>query len=725
VPLSGATSLEARIVPCDALPEIALQIVARPLDDSTEASPVEIELPLGTVQGRLNLARAQSWSVRVVAPGLWSEEHRASSRSDDRMHLHVWPEARLAGKLEVPRNETLPQELILRLQPVRQTAGGAPACAVEEIVSRCRTESDGAFSCALPAGRWNLRIKAEGWSPNFSWDLPLQSGRPLRIGSVLLRRGATILGEVTTVDGPASPEATLVELLPFDATIPESDSIGRRARAERAKLNAQGFFVFEDVSPGLYRIRAHQPGYSEAGFGPLEVVAGGDTRLIQPIVLSPPVRLVVQIEPVHTQLGGVWTVEVSGEAEAERSSQPVKGQADDEGRWASPELVPGAYLVEVFDERGNRFAWRDSVEIVGVDAFLAIDLDLVRVKGRVSMGDDPVSGEIWFGGETGTERVRATSDEEGEFEIVLPRAGAWVVDVVARDSGIRFRGHEVEVTEGDELQIDLPATEIAGEVLDGNGRPVPGAMVRMVLLGSDSALISAETGADGDFSVRGVREGAYWIHAESGVKSSSTVLVEVAEGLPSTSLRLVVEERRSYTGRVLSGHGGVAGAVVVGLPTSGAGPPEAPVEAVTGPDGRFQLSLPATATDGQIVVLPPGFAPTVVRFRDGGPGEIHVAPAAGAVRLSGFSDLSAGEVPLLLIDQEPVDPHLLQRWAAMNGIQHDGGDGWLLPSMPAGVYGLCVVSFDEAILIVTGRAHPTRCARGVLQPGGDLALHTP
>lgn len=727
-PPALAAALPVRVVECDQLPASAQRIVAEPLDaEASDAVVLEADAARGLAELEL-VPGTESWLLRVASPGVWSEARHVEAGGRETVHLHVWRESRAVGRWAVPRGEKGPDEVVWRLRPARQPGGTAlPRCPVEELTVSCSTDEEGRFSCALPAGRWNLRAKARGWAAKHFWAVDLAPGQEVDLGRLELRRGATLVGEVTTIDGPVHPQATRIELRPI--AVRDQDPAARRelrALDARARVNEQGYFLFEDVPPGLYEVWAHQPGYSVARAGPVEVRADLETTILQPLVLAPPTHLTVMVDPPRAPSGHPWRVHLDPTGQTTIAvAEPVEGDTDAEGRWTSPALDPGEYLVRVADGAGNVLAVEGPFSFAGgEEPFLGVALDLAEISGEVRLGDEPFAAELWFGGRTGAPKVRVESDAEGKFEAVLPRDGRWEVDVFAPAVGISARGHEVEVEDGEEVRIELPGTELAGSVVDAAGMPVVGAQVRVVRVGRGGplAILSDE---EGGFLVRGIAPGTYSLEAISGNRSSPMEIAVVAKDAAPPPVRLVLEARVDLRGRVLSAGGGVAGARVVALPVTADGSLAAASDVVTGVDGGFALRLPPSTSEALLVVMPLGFGLTVERVAAEGPLELRVTAGEGIVRLPPPDGRESGEVGLLLVRGEPVDVALLREWARLHGAEPAAAGGLAIPALPAGRYAYCSMSVEEAVLVVAGRARPTRCSSGLLTAAGELALPAP
>ena len=284
-----------------------------------------------------------------------------------------------------------------------------------------------------------------------------------------------------------------------------------------------------------------------------------------------------------------------------------------------------------------------------------------------------------------------------------------------------------------ESDIVLPDTVIHGEVVDAEGRPVAGARVSFMVMGTDLETLSdATSGDDGGFEVRGQPPGAYSLQASSGELRSQREIQRVEEGTRPAPARLVVEDLWELEGRVVARGNGVPGAMLLAAPITA----QRTLASFSFPktrteiDGRFELGLPGASAFARLFVLAPGYTfhvSTVARGSDGSaPVAIDVGQdvvPSGTVVLPRPGEAS-DSVPLLMIGSEAVDVPMLMMWSRMNGGGDQGGEHLRVPLLPAGPYSYCRVRADEAILLAAGAAAPAAgsCTEGTLVPGGELVL---
>lgn len=574
-------------------------------------------------------------------------------------------------------------------------------------------------------------LKAPGWAARHFWDLELSAGQERSLGALELRHGSTLTGQVTTVDGFADPRLTRVWAVP-------AGSMPRRLRLDElrggrlgsvAKLNDQGFFLFENLRPGAYVLVAHQPGLAVHDRVNVLLEDNRETSLRAPILLTHPTRILVEIDPAIGVEEEPWQIRVYRQEAAGTSLDSIASGVTEEGSWQDSSLLAGTYFVSVRDSQGSSWAREGPITVdTGDEIYLPISLDLVAVEGEVVLDDEPIaSASLWFGGRNGETSLKTKTDEEGRYRVVLPKAGLWDLEVLAPEPPL---GHITEVIvpeEGGELDVRLPATRMSGRVTTPDGEtPQPLPSVAANRIGGHGATLPMEVSAEGRFEMRGMDPGTYVLQAESPQGSSDVVTVSVEADIETPELTLVLRASKLVEGRVMAGAEGVPGAQVLMAPFSARGRllDSSSPSLVADSAGRFEARLPEEADRLHLIVLPPGFGLTVLRSGSE-PGMIGVAPADGRIQLQNLSANDGAATAVLLINDLAVGLQILAQWAEMNGEPSPSLEEFTVPAMPSGVYRLCRVDPSELILVYAGQALPTRCSSGVLSSGGQLTLSLP
>lgn len=402
-----------------------------------------------------------------------------------------------------------------------------------------------------------------------------------------------------------------------------------------------------------------------------------------------------------------------------------------------PSLVPGKALP--FSEQTvtcpveENGAWTCTVP--------ASRLDLrVKAKGFIAhyrWGADLPAGLPWSLGaltlQRGASVVERVEAQDGPFK---PH-GDWDVDVEATAPVLsrRVRKIAVEPRAGGvaRLEIRLPDTRVAGEVVDEKGAKV--AMARVLALELETARpMMVFAGKDGHFELAGMPPGPLTVSAETPNAQSDAVIVAVAEKNPPAPLQLVVRPRRQVEGTVAGPLGPVAGARVLAVASArgSEGFLPASAQALTDVEGKFRLSLWAQATDLQLIVLAPGHAILAQRL-PGFPKEplaLLVSPHGGTLEISpgdaGDSEDPKGMKLGLFVNGVVLDAALLERWSAMNG-EATSSDRLVVPAMPPTSYTACWMGLGQSVQSLKTGDLPGApgCASGALGSGGRLSLVRP
>lgn len=698
--------------------------------DSPLPAPVTAELQVpGRV--RLRLGGARAWTLKLEAPGYWTPDALVAPSADPGpVELRPMPTAVVHGTLAVPSEETLPAVLAasFELRGRAETAAGPRGevpCPVDE----------GSWRCEVPAGRLDLRLGADGFISSFFWNVDLLAQEERAIGRLAMQRGSSLYGWVEAADG-ALIEDCSVRLEP-ELPGPPSDERARRLRAlsQRTTATARGFFHFTDLAPGSYSAVAEQDGFAPAISPPAAIGRDTEVELRDPLVLRHPVTFELSVVPTTDRAGSPWRVAL---VRPQSSAVVAAGSTDDRGAWQAAGITAGSYTLLVSDSQGSRLAMEE-IAVAPGDSRRIVEIPIVEIAGRVTLGGEPLRARLVFGGTSRPISVQLASDGEGEFAGTLPRAGAWNVDVRASDPPVfrRLRGVEV-AADGDGaagawVDIALPDTMLAGEVVDADGTPVAGANVLLLLFPATEDIAYGRSDEDGRFGFRGVAPGTYRLEAQlrtaEGLLTSDPVEHRVEEDSEAMTPPLVLRRGKTVAGRVVSAAGGVPGASLELLPVAGSG--ELPGLIVpttqTDPQGRFSVRLAGNARQVQVTAMAPGFV--LHRQTVSLDGSELVVPLSqqegGSLRLVLDQPYSRNRLhrpqPYLILNGDTrFDLGTLLTWAARNGA---GRQPLALdtPAMPSGIYTACWPYLGDS----TSSAWRWECADGLLPPGGALELAPP
>ncbi len=707
--------------PLDAVVELIPQGAAA--QGPAEPIPEPIRLPAkvpGTLE--IQLKAGTAWRVQATMAGHWSPERIAlpvEGRATE-LDLPLVPVGRLKARVRGPQDGKAPASLAVRLRALPGAGVG-----FQDATLVCPLRA-GSWDCAVPAGRFDLRLKGEGLVPVYGWGVQIEPapGPARDLGTLQLRRGSSVSGWVTTEAALPPKAGCRVELTP--------ELSGRRAGGDRAavmtleaRTNERGFFQFEGVAPGSYVVRLAVADYAPARRAPIVVHAGMESELLEPLVLARPVTLEVVVHPATDPYGQRWRLQLHARDAPEAPPvASVQGAADGEGRWSQGGLAPGSYQLFVLGDLDARWAWRE-IDVQRGQPPVEIELPLVEVEGTVRRAGEPLAATLWFGGKSGSTRIRFDADVRGVFSGVLPREGSWPVTLESERLRATLKPVEVKAAAGQrraKLAIEVPDTRVAGEVVDEAGRTVAQAMVSVY--GGET---ETQTDDSGDFELRGLAPGTIGIEAEKGEATSGVSEVALAEKQESPRLHLVLRKKTEVRGRVVAATGPVPGAEVVAAPSLGDVGFGSIESAVTDVDGTFHLTFPLSTKALNLMVFPPGFAmrmlPAAVDPQN--PIEVVVQPDGGDLVLAVPGLAATGPQPLLAHAGSWTVLSLLIRWMQLQGAAFQPGSGTMvLPNVEPGAYTLCRVEASPQLR--HGQSLPEEhCASAVLAPYSRTTLQLP
>ena len=628
----------------------------------------------------------------------------------------------LKGRLAVARGDEIPRSLEVRIESAPQSGDGPKAsipCKVKESF----------WTCSVPAGVHDLRFKAGGYAPVYTWGIRVDPSRAVDLGTLRLRRGASLAGQVETEEGTVPAPPCKVEITPFQADTPDVVAGRRLASLTReARVNERGFFQFEAVPPGQYRVTVTKPGWAPASLGPFEVRPNLEARMIDRIVLARPVTFQVALDPPLDPYGQPWKLRLAASAPR---TETFEGTASSEGNWARGGLFPGSYHLKVLSDPGMQWVSEDVEVRAGRDP-LKIEIPVVEIEGKVTRGKEPLAATLWFGGVSGTRRLRFDSDEKGRFRGHLPQEGAWPVQLAIEEGDVRVSLDPVEVhrlsgQRSAKVEIAVPDTTLTGEVVDESGRPAPAVEVWVnntgkVRRGEDNRFHSD---SEGKFRIRGLAAGPTALRAEEGERTSEWAEVSLEEGQKSPWMRLVLRSNLEIRGRIVSPSGAVPGARVLGMPEIGVVGASASVSTVTDPTGEFTFSVPGDTHALNLLIFAPGFALRMTKapVTAGTPLEIPVEPQGGTLVLELPSSGDSTPMPLLAHGGTFFPALLLAPWARLQGLDPGEPGHLVLPNLELGDWTLCVGG--AGTLRQGGKPPADKCTSGFLLPKGELRLKAP
>jgi hypothetical protein len=637
-------------------------------------------------------ADVANWQVTLDAPEFWMPQQAL----DPQRPLRVWKTAPLRGRFALAEKDAMPDAVTVSadLPGIFGISGASFTCPVD---------ADGAWSCAVPATKLDLVIAAKTFTPHYLFDAKV----PSDLGVLTLRHGASVVAwlDSRTAKSLAKPAHARLMRMAMDMSPTLGDKLS--APVAEGPFNARGLVQLAPLAPGTYSLEVTAPGFALAIVDRIDVCANAESKVRNVIQLEPSLPIRFTFDPPRNPVGKPWQVEVGRRGENTFRSTPVlSAKTDATGRVAVNGQGAGHYAVIVQDSRGNRYLWRE-LDIHGAwDAEQTIDIPALRLRGKVTMANEPISAHLLFGAQSGRERIDADADDDGAFIVTLPHAGEWRVDV--DDAG---RGIHTPVTTNvgekqDSLRIELPDTDIRGWVTGTDGKRVDGATV---LLSTEDGVITRRSAADGTFRFRGVRVGQATLNASDPRtrEHSRFVMLSVADGAQLDGVELALQAMRTLKGVVTSQGQPLIGARVTGYGLASG--PAMQQRAVTGLDGGFELLFPAAASQISLLVAAPGrtlqaFASTPSDT----PVTLDVAPTGGTLRLH----LTGASRIWLTSQGAMITLNDLMEWSHALDPAAMTSDTWSIPAMAPGPYRLCIAKKDAA----------QTCRDGALPPGGVLDL---
>jgi hypothetical protein len=510
-----------------------------PQTETGPINPVLIEEPVkAPAEKTFELQEGIPWRLEAQADGYWSKERILVPKGETAVTLHLVPAGNLRGRIEVAASEKPPQNLSLRFS---LAPGGKDRERIPGETTVLCSVRESAWTCEVPAARLDLRIKGEGFIPLHFWGVAVEPAKTRDLGLLRLRRGASVAGWVQSETGEPLLQAISVELKPESSGVPGSRGEYDRLRSLtlETRTNERGFFQLEGVQPGSYVVTASKEGFAPARRGNIVVREGLQAEILEPLQLAKPLELEVHLAPALDPFGQRWHLRlIQPDLPGELNEDTWNGTASAEGVWHLAGLAPGSYRLHVLGDSGTRWAAQE-IRLEPGRTSIDVEIPLVLVKGSVTLGDDPLSATLWFGGRSGSRRIRFQSDDDGKFEGFLPSEGVWPVDLASDEYDLRqtLDPVEVKVPEGKTyaaVKVRIPDTRLAGEVVDETGRKAPRALVSLYTKGNTQVYADEK----GEFELRGVKPGPTAIEAEDGPRTTGPVEIVVEENRETPRVRL-------------------------------------------------------------------------------------------------------------------------------------------------------------------------------------------
>ncbi|MGH9424525.1 MAG: carboxypeptidase regulatory-like domain-containing protein [Thermoanaerobaculia bacterium] len=657
-----------------------------------------------------------SWRIVAEARDYVRSERVVTVAGDElTVPLRLVPATAVDGNIRQTRDTAAISSLVITWSPSLPSAEDAPPAGSDE----CVVQKGGGFRCTVPAGRIDYNLHARGFASVFRWseDVPV-TGLHLRDQSFV--PGASLVGRVQIVSKSRMRGPVRVMVTPVELGVRFGDEAirGAAARNRETSISKRGFFQFDGLAPGRYRVSATGPPLVSHATE-IDLIGTAEAELRQPLLLGDARRLTVHLSPPADASGRPWLVELASIQEEAQRSTIVGTDVAKGGVCEFASLLPGVYRVTV--RQGLQAQWHSETIDINRDEDLQITIRAAIVRGTVRLGEHPIRATLWFGGDKSVIRVPIRTNGSGQYVVRVPQleGDSWPeIDVIAEQPSLRRALSDVKLLPTSEdgifrLDIDLPARAIAGQVVDAEGKPVSGVPVNVSSATNLDRIVNILSDGSGSFAFDGLPAGDYSIHAQDGGRESQVVSISLGERDRVQDVRLVLTEEDRMNVHVTSDFGAVIGARVWLMPTNRSATVVAPV--VTDINGNAEVQFRRDETQVDIVVAAPVLPFTFFRTvaRSDVPLEVALNRAGSVLKLA-WSQKTMPIVGLALKHRGAMLPLLFVYQEATGASASRDGETAVLAisSADPGDYAIC-----DARTTTAGS-----CAGGMLATGAQLML---
>lgn len=664
-----------------------------------------VERPFRCDAGRecllsLDLPDGPTWLISVGAPGFWSTPESTTIGGA----VDFWPSGTVRGEVRTAKGVGAATEIGMRFAS-SPGADFLPAFPTDAFVT-CPV-SDGKFSCEMPAGTFDLRLRVKGHVSVYRWGQKLRPGQILDLGSMELHAGASVVGQVISDDREA-PNAASCTVRLESPTGPDPKQ-EKQMGLPRVPVDFRGFFHLANVPPGSWVVVAEQDGFVPAR-RTVKVIENMEATLKDPLALSRPAKLEVTLLPPQDPAGQAWVVEVAAERSDERYESVASAPASLGGAWSRERLASGQKTRVRVRTASGQVWWVDErpFTLTGPVHRRTIDLGYEEIRGSVKLGEAPLEAILAFGAPKEMISIGLRSGPDGVISGALPRVGEWHVVVTSERPPVH-RELDVEVRKAEDgrgrVEIVLRDLALVGEIVDEGGQRLDRAI--LTIRSASTREDSQEVVDGGAFRLTGFEKGQYLLSAEGRGVVSDMVPAEIASDGSSEFVRIVARPKNQAKLLLVSEGGAPLPGAKATILTTTQFPGIQTMFRKAGADGRVTFSTHPDTRQQCFAVSFPGLS-TVIAAVAPGPEESRVAipQDAGTLVIEGAGQKS-GQSYVLWRGGCFVPLALLERLASASGRTFQG--------LAPGDYRLCRYGSGSAV------GSPS-CASGFLAPRGTLSL---
>jgi subtilase family serine protease len=504
-----------------------------------------------------------------------------TATTDQALDVNLTPESKLTGTIlySTPPADTSPLRIVLT-----DAVNGDP-----NKVFTFETSSSTFQLGGLIAGQYNIRFERAGYVTAFRNNVNLGAASTVSVGSVNLQRAGSIAGLLTSSDPLLLPDITIVSV--YQGTDIVTSAV----------TDSAGNFRVDGLAPGTYQLRVNGATGLQSS-SPVVVTEGGIASASINVLPGSIVQGVVTDSLTASPISGVEVV-------LRRPDGSITSTlSDDFGRYSFSRLPLGTYEVAIYPGTTQSVSVTDADNAIYSADLLATAAASIAGEVRLASGD-PVAGAGVILIENGQVIALSVTDELGNYQFLLRRAGNFSVQVTASQAVFSEQSLGT-VDVGDTIQADFVAGTASIQVFlfQAGVAPTTGG-VRLLRDGGVDAgkeLAAFEIDSSGSVLFSNLTPGAYHLVGESGNLGGSVHINVTNAENATTSINLIQQATLAGT---VTGPGAVpvAGATIV-LYLAGSSTPVATIG--TNDDGTYQATNLADGTY-DVVVIEEGYAQSV------------------------------------------------------------------------------------------------------------------